>query len=96
MQLGLPVALLQSWIEGSSQFLILLFVRDMLMVVIRFRLVPTFGRSTIRRFANNASETKKMAARNYEDLLQVWPFDVEQVEKHHLTPSLTTVCNTSV
>jgi hypothetical protein len=39
--------------------------------VIRFRLVPTFGRGTIRRFANNASEMKKMAARNFEDLLQV-------------------------
>jgi hypothetical protein len=39
--------------------------------VIRFRLVPTFGRSTIRRFTANASEMKKLAARNYEDLLQV-------------------------
>jgi hypothetical protein len=37
----------------------------------RFRLVPTFGRSTIRRFSTNASEMKKLAARNYEDLLQV-------------------------
>jgi hypothetical protein len=37
----------------------------------RFRLVPTFGRSTIRRFVANASEMKKLAARNYEDLLQV-------------------------
>jgi hypothetical protein len=38
---------------------------------IRFRLVPAFGQGTIRRFANNASEMKKMAARNFEDLLQV-------------------------
>ena len=38
---------------------------------IRFRLVPTFGRSTIRRFTTNASEMKKLAARNFEDLLQV-------------------------
>lgn len=37
----------------------------------RFRAVPTFGRSTIRRFAENASAMKKLAARNYEDLLQV-------------------------
>ncbi|KAG6914252.1 hypothetical protein DXG01_001450 [Tephrocybe rancida] len=36
----------------------------------RFRLVPTFGRDTIRRFSRNASELKKMAARDYEDLLQ--------------------------
>ncbi|KAF8059028.1 hypothetical protein FPV67DRAFT_1426930 [Lyophyllum atratum] len=36
----------------------------------RFRLVPTFGRDTIRRFSRNASEMKKMAARDFEDLLQ--------------------------
>jgi hypothetical protein len=41
---------------------------------IRFRLVPTFGRGTIRRFSTNASEMKKLAARNYEDLLQVGAF----------------------
>ena len=31
----------------------------------------TFGSSTIRRFATNASEMKKLAARDFEDLLQV-------------------------
>ncbi|KAG5634841.1 hypothetical protein H0H81_000543 [Sphagnurus paluster] len=36
----------------------------------RFRNIPTFGSSTIRRFANNASEMKKLAARDFEDLLQ--------------------------
>ncbi|KJA19627.1 hypothetical protein HYPSUDRAFT_143405, partial [Hypholoma sublateritium FD-334 SS-4] len=36
----------------------------------RYRQVPTFGRSTIRKFSQNASGMKKMAARNYEDLLQ--------------------------
>ncbi|KDR69150.1 hypothetical protein GALMADRAFT_230924 [Galerina marginata CBS 339.88] len=36
----------------------------------RYRAVPTFGRSTIRRFGENASSMKKLAARNYEDLLQ--------------------------
>ncbi|KAG6908713.1 hypothetical protein DXG01_003558, partial [Tephrocybe rancida] len=36
----------------------------------RFRAVPTFGRDTIRRFTSNASELKKMAAHNYEDLIQ--------------------------
>lgn len=36
----------------------------------RFRAVPPFGRSTIRRFSENASAMKKLAARNYEDLLQ--------------------------
>ena len=40
--------------------------------------MPTFGSGTIRRFASNASEMKKLAARDFEDLLQVsdmiWPF----------------------
>jgi len=38
---------------------------------IRFRLVAPFGKETIRRFANNASQMKGLAARNFEDLLQV-------------------------
>lgn len=33
--------------------------------------MPTFGRETIRRFSNNTSEMKKLAARDFEDLLQV-------------------------
>jgi hypothetical protein len=37
----------------------------------RFRRVPTFGRNTIRKFSNNASGMKKLAARDFEDLLQV-------------------------
>ena len=36
-----------------------------------FRQVPTFGADTIRRFSNNVSELKKLAARDFEDLLQV-------------------------
>ncbi|KAJ3886660.1 hypothetical protein GG344DRAFT_81499 [Lentinula edodes] len=36
----------------------------------RFRQMPTFGFDTIRAFANNASEMKKLAARDFEDLLQ--------------------------
>ncbi|KAG6905478.1 hypothetical protein DXG01_002467 [Tephrocybe rancida] len=36
----------------------------------RFRQTPTFGRDTIRKFASNCSELKKLAARDYEDLLQ--------------------------
>ena len=42
-----------------------------LSLMIRFRDMPTFGLSTIRRFATNASEVKKLAARDFEDLLQV-------------------------
>jgi hypothetical protein len=37
----------------------------------RYRQVPTFGQDTIRLFHENASAMKKLAARDYEDLLQV-------------------------
>ncbi|KAJ7627108.1 hypothetical protein FB45DRAFT_1082250 [Roridomyces roridus] len=36
----------------------------------RFRLIPTFGRRTIRRFTANVSELKKLAARDWEDIVQ--------------------------
>ncbi|KAJ7116153.1 hypothetical protein C8R43DRAFT_1138022 [Mycena crocata] len=36
----------------------------------RFRQIPTFGRSTIRRFHRNVSDMKQMAARDFEDILQ--------------------------
>ncbi|KIJ59505.1 hypothetical protein HYDPIDRAFT_100550, partial [Hydnomerulius pinastri MD-312] len=36
----------------------------------RYRHVPTFGRSTIRCFRRNVSELKRMAARDFEDMLQ--------------------------
>lgn len=39
----------------------------------RFRQVPTFGRGTIRRFGNNVSAMKKLAGRDFEDILQVSP-----------------------
>ncbi|KAJ7651841.1 hypothetical protein B0H17DRAFT_900963, partial [Mycena rosella] len=35
-----------------------------------FRQMPTFGRSTIRCFHANVSEMKKLAARDFEDILQ--------------------------
>lgn len=37
----------------------------------RYRQIPTFGHDTIRKFSNNASGMKKLAARDFEDLLQV-------------------------
>jgi len=33
--------------------------------------VPTFGQDTIRRFHKNVSELKRLAARDFEDVLQV-------------------------
>ena len=39
--------------------------------ITRFRQIPTFGRTgTIRKFSSNASEMKKLAGRDFEDLLQ--------------------------
>ncbi|KAF7985614.1 hypothetical protein HWV62_3931 [Athelia sp. TMB] len=37
----------------------------------RFRMVPSFGRATIRRFVNDVSALKQLAARDYEDILQL-------------------------
>ncbi|KAH7920743.1 hypothetical protein BV22DRAFT_1020666 [Leucogyrophana mollusca] len=36
----------------------------------RFRLIPTYGRGVIRRFSNNTSQMKRLAARDFEDILQ--------------------------
>lgn len=36
-----------------------------------YRQVPTFGCGTIRRFNDEVSAMKKLAARNWEDLIQV-------------------------
>lgn len=38
-----------------------------------YRSISTFGHGTIRTFATNSSEMKKLAARDFEDLLQVRP-----------------------
>jgi hypothetical protein len=59
----------RSLIKGPwSIFCIILCVLNPLH---RFREVPTFGRDTIRKFVHNASGMKKLAARDFEDLLQV-------------------------
>lgn len=59
-----------SWIDGTSDLSAAAQVQT-LTFTLSFRLVPTFGRGTIRRFSNNVSEMKKLAARDFEDLLQV-------------------------
>ena len=38
----------------------------------RYRQVSPFGKATIRRFTGNPSAMHKLAARDFEDLLQVW------------------------
>lgn len=40
---------------------------------IRYRQTLTFGQATIWKFLSNSSDMKRMAAHNFEDLLQVWP-----------------------
>ena len=35
-----------------------------------FHMLPTFGQDTIRQFSSNVSELKKLAVRDFEDLLQ--------------------------
>jgi hypothetical protein len=37
----------------------------------RFRQVPSYGNGVIHKFANNTSEMKRLAARDFEDILQV-------------------------
>ena len=44
-----------------------------------FRKVPTFGRSTIRRFSRNVSGLKQMAGRDLEDILQVHDTVIDSV-----------------
>jgi hypothetical protein len=46
--------------------------------------MPTFGSSTIRHFATNASEMKKLAARDFEDVLQVRSISGVKKEKVEL------------
>lgn len=41
------------------------------LTIIRFRLIPTFGQSTVRRFTRNTSALKQMAAWNYQAILVV-------------------------
>lgn len=36
----------------------------------RYRQTPPFSQAVIRRFSNNVSEMKKLAVRDFEDLLQ--------------------------
>jgi hypothetical protein len=47
----------------------------------RYHRVPTFGRGTIRLFHKNASAMKKLAACDYEDLLQVYFLNVITVNQ---------------
>lgn len=62
----------QGLIQTLNKRLVCLFSYTTLAnLVCSYRQTPTFGRGTIRKFSTNASEMKKLAARDFEDLLQV-------------------------
>lgn len=52
------------WLEQCCQCLWHLYFE-------RFRKVPPFGPSTINHIGNDVTEIKRLAARDYEDILQV-------------------------
>lgn len=58
--------------EFDARYAHRLFVCLSLMSYCSFRKISTFGRDTIRKFDDNVLALKKMAARNFEDILQVW------------------------
>jgi len=59
-------------IQILNKRLVFIFsINDLVKSLLRYRDVPTFGRDTIRKFVHNASGMKKLAARDFEDLLQV-------------------------
>jgi len=59
-------------IQILNKRLVLIFsFNDLVNYLLRYRDIPTFGRDTIRKFVHNASGMKKLAARDFEDLLQV-------------------------
>ncbi len=63
------MSLLLSWTRGELPNS---GVPSLLMLVARFHQISTFDHGTIQKFAANSSEMKRMAARDFEDLLQVW------------------------
>ncbi|KAF5319789.1 hypothetical protein D9611_012833 [Ephemerocybe angulata] len=63
----------------------------------RFRKISTFGNSTIRTFSSNTSEMKKLAARDFEDILQccIPAFDGLLTKKDHNAQLLTLLYRTA-
>ncbi len=56
--------------QGITNALVLLVYVDPRLIVYRFHQIPPFSQATIHRFTNNVSQMKKLAARDFEDLLQ--------------------------
>ena len=69
MQLGMgQMSSSLSWTSGKPLYCLIVVWS---LTQSRYREISTFGRGTIRKFATNSSEMKKLAARDFEDLLQV-------------------------
>jgi hypothetical protein len=45
--------------------------RDQTLMYFSYKQIPTFGRGVIRKFGGNIAAMKKLAARDFEDILQV-------------------------
>jgi hypothetical protein len=58
-------------VEMDRRYVLLSWISGVHLTNSRYRLVPTFGLGVIRKFSANASEMKKLAAHDYENLLQV-------------------------
>ena len=57
----------------NERYLVFKFFLILLLIHVgRYRDIPTFGRDTIRKFVTNVSGMSKLAARDFEDLLQVY------------------------
>ena len=61
----------------------------------RYRMVPTFGRGTIRAFHKNASAMKRLAARDFEDLLQVCVIQIMMGNSKKMKLHYSALCRSS-
>lgn len=61
----------------------------------RYRQIPSFGKGTIRKFSANTSQMKKLAARDFEDILQVSYLcrSILQFEISHCLTSVHSLCS---
>jgi hypothetical protein len=56
------------WTDGMHIFIVQAAAT---LMAVRFRVIPPFGRGGVRKTRSNRSESKKMTAHDYEDMLQV-------------------------
>ncbi|KAG6904966.1 hypothetical protein DXG01_005923, partial [Tephrocybe rancida] len=74
----LVVDILHEWEVGTWKSILIHLIRlvheskgnNVGLLDARYRQIPTFGRDTIRKFAANTSELKRLGARDFADLLQ--------------------------